>query len=196
RHGDVTVTPQIRVAARGWLRLRRRGHSRSAAAWVSGSRLSADADTRAISRPSPVAPVWKAYTPVSSSGAIIRGLPSLLRCYSHPHTQWWPCPHSAAVDVRFLSGRLTFGGPTNPAPPLKSAYPAQPKHHEQRGARFGDGGPPLAVLALVIPVLALVIPVLALAVLSQRWQHRRRQQTEPHQTRCKDPTHHHRLLSA
>jgi hypothetical protein len=41
----------------------------------------------------------------------------------------------------------------------------------------------------------LVIPVLALAVLSKCWQHRPSQQAETQQTRCKDSTHHNRLLN-
>jgi len=71
------------------------------------------------------------------------------------------------------------------APPLKGDDPTQPERQQERGARFGDGGRPLTILALVVAVLAL-------AVLTERWQHRHAQQTETQHTRCNDPRHHNR----
>jgi membrane protein implicated in regulation of membrane protease activity len=72
----------------------------------------------------------------------------------------------------------------NPTPPLQNDYPAQPERQQQSGAWFGDGGRLLtvlalavAVLALAVAVLALAVAVLALAILTERWQHRRSQQT-------------------
>jgi hypothetical protein len=78
------------------------------------------------------------------------------------------CVQRACIRDRGVSSSRLYRA--LPAPPIKGDYSAQPECQKQRGAGFGDSGSSLTVLALAVAVLAL-------AVLTERWQHRRSQQT-------------------